>query len=94
MSAYYENVGALLKCWNTIEMLASYENVVALLKCRHTIVGVLLKCWCFMRVSSPYGNVGALFNEAHKNLHQWYKLTISLLFGLACSPLLLLVALH
>ncbi len=44
-------------------------------------------------------NVGALCNETCKNLHQLYKLTVSLLFGLAklhsyCSPLLSLVALH
>ncbi len=46
-----------------------------------------------------YENVGTLYNKTCKNLYQRYKLTVTLLFGLAklrsdWSPLLSLVALH
>jgi hypothetical protein len=33
ISAYYRKVGAFLKCWRPIEMLALYQNAGALLKC-------------------------------------------------------------
>ncbi len=72
MLALNKNVGALLKCLNIIKMLVLYWNV-----------GTLLKCWHPMKRLVFYGNVGTLYNATCKNLQQLYKLTVSLLFGLA-----------
>jgi hypothetical protein len=77
MSAYYENVSALLKCRRTIEILVSCRNVGALLKCWCT-----WNCWRSIEMLALFYNVGSLCNETYKNLHQLYKLTVSLLFGI------------
>ncbi len=96
MSAYYENVGALpkcwrpsalLKCWRPIEMFAPFQNV-----------GPLLKCWRAVEMLASYYNVGVLYNETCKNYNSctswlspyclaWQNSTVT------TPPLLSLVAL-
>ncbi len=76
MLAYCGNVGAF------IEMLEHYWHV-----------GALLKCWRPIEMLGLYWNIGPLFKRWRliemlatwhvKICHQLFKLTVSLLFGLA-----------
>ncbi len=68
-----------------MKVAANHGSFGALLKCWcHTkMLGLYWKCCHTIETLTYYWNVVALYNQTCQKLHPLYKLTVSLLFGLA-----------